>query len=210
MKNPYDVLGIDSSATIEQVKTAYKNLARKYQSDEFAGGPLSEHASKKMDEINEAYDYIIYSRTDEPKSESSYTYANTNYSSDYASDLQDIRIKIQEGRIDDAEIRLDGISPAKRTAEWYFLKGTVNNRRGWFEEAKKNFTIACQMEPNNSEYRAAFNSLNGSNSSTGGYRTSQRTRSHDRDSVGICGICETLICADCCCECLGGDLIPCC
>ena len=25
-----------------------------------------------------------------------------------------------------------------------------------------------------------------------------------------CDICNVLICADCCCECMGGELIPCC
>ncbi len=212
MKNPYDVLGIPSSSTIEQVKEAYRRLSGKYQSSEYSSGPLAEQASRKMDEINEAYDSIIYSRSDSQTSSgtnnsySSYTQANNGFTSD----LSDIRVKIQEGRIDDAEIRLDGISPTQRTAEWYYLKGSVNNCRGWFEEAKKNFTIACQMDPSNQEYRAAFNSLSGSNSTAGGYRTRQRNSKHDGDFGTVCKICETLWCADCCCECFGGDLIPCC
>ena len=210
MKNPYEVLGIDSSATIEQVKNAYRKLAQKYQSDEFSGGPLADNPAKKMDEINEAYDSIIYSRND-ADTENAYTYTSNSYTNgSYASDLGDIRDKIQQGRIDDAEIRLDGISPSQRTAEWYFLKGSVNNRRGWFEEAKKNYTIACQLDPSNDEYRAAFNSMNGSNSTAGGYRTRQRSSSSGSNTGDICKICEALWCADCCCECFGGDLIPCC
>ncbi len=208
MKNPYDVLGIPSSATIQQVKEAYKNLARKYQADEYASGPLAEQAARKMDEINEAYDNIIISMNG---GENTYHQSHEEKTSNnqYFSDYQDIRIKIQQGRIDDAEIRLDGISPTQRNAEWYFLKGSVNNRRGWFEEARKNFTIACQMDPANSEYRAALNSLNAS-SSTGGYRARQRASKFDRSTNSVCNICSGLICADCCCECMGGDLIPCC
>ncbi len=211
MKNPYEVLGIPSSSSIEQIKNAYKNLARKYQSDEYASGPLADEAKRKMDEINEAYDSIIYSRSD-LESDNTYSSAtNSNNANTYTSDLSDVRVKIQQGRIDDAEIRLDGISPTQRTAEWYFLKGTVNNRRGWFEEAKKNFTIACQMDPTNNEYKAAFNSLNGNhNYSTGGYRTRQKRERTGTDMGDVCKICQALWCADCCCECFGCDLIRCC
>lgn len=205
MRNPYDVLGIPSSATIEQVKDAYRKLSAEYRSDKYS----PEFSSKKMDEINEAYDNIIYSRE---SSSRSYNSSDNNYdssSAQYSNDYSDIRAKINEGRIDDAEIRLDGISPAQRNAEWYFLKGTVNHKRGWFEEAKKNFTVACQMDPSNAEYRNAFASLNNSFTS-GGYRTQQRSANTRKSDSGICDICSALLCADCCCECFGGDLIPCC
>lgn len=207
MNNPYDVLGIPSSASMEQVKDAYRKLAAKYQESEYSGGPLAGHAAKKMNELNEAYDNIVFLREGNQTNYRSYDSASDN-SSQYSSDFSDIRAKINSGRIDDAEIRLDGISPTQRNAEWYYLKGTVNHRRGWFEEAKKNFTIACQMDPSNNEYRSAFNSIN--NRTSGGYRTRQRTSQSGGKSDGICNICTTLLCADCCCECIGGDLIPCC
>lgn len=204
MKNPYDVLGIPSSATAEQVKNAYKKLSAEYQSDKYS----AEFSSRKMDEINEAYDTIIYSRETSGGNYNSSDNAQNSYNY-YSNDYVDIRSKINQGRIDDAEIRLDGISPAQRNAEWYFLKGTVNHRRGWFEEAKKNFTIACQMDPSNTEYKNAFASLNNSTTS-GGYRTNHRSANPENKSSGICDICSALLCADCCCECFGGDLIPCC
>lgn len=204
MRNPYDVLGIPSSATVEQVKDAYRKLSADYQSDKYS----PEISSRKMDEINEAYDNIIYSREN---SNSTYSSSDNSYnnSAQYSNDYTDIRAKINEGRIDDAEIRLDGISPTQRNAEWYFLKGTVNHKRGWFEEAKKNFTVACQMEPSNAEYRNAFASLN-NNFTSGGYRTKQRSANTEKSDCGVCDICSALLCADCCCECFGGDLIPCC
>ncbi len=198
MKNPYDILGIPSSASIEQVKDAYRKLSARYQSDEFS----PEVSSRKMDEINEAYDSIIFSRETANN--------NTSYSENTQnSDLSDVREKINNGRIDDAEIRLDGISPNQRNAEWYYLKGMVNYKRGWLEEARKNFTVACQLDPSNTEYKNAFSSVNG-NYTSGGYRTDRRTSESDKSSCGICDICSALLCADCCCECVGGDLIPCC
>lgn len=206
MKNPYEVLGVPENATDEQIKYAYKELAKKYSQNNYSSGPLSDIAQKKMQELDEAYDTIIMNRQGGYSSERTYgEQTNNNYSSHYTphSDYSDIRATIQNGRIDDAQTLLDGIPPAMRDAEWYFLKGTVQHRRGWLEEAVKNYQTACNMDPNNGEYNAAFNSLN--NSRSGGFRTERTT-----DKDGCCDICTGLLCADCCCECFGGDLIPCC
>ena len=44
------------------------------------------------------------------------------------------------------------------------------------------------------------------------YRTNQENYSGGSASGGcnVCDTCSSLILADCCCECMGGDLIPCC
>lgn len=62
MKDPYQVLGIQPSATDEEVKAAYRELAKKYHPDNYANNPLSDLAQQKMQEINEAYDAIIKAR----------------------------------------------------------------------------------------------------------------------------------------------------
>lgn len=211
MKNPFEVLGIAQTASEEQIKQAYRDLARKYSDDKYSNGPLLDVAQKKMQEINDAYDTIIlnrggvFSSTDTGR-QSTFGNQQSGYwqGGQSSSEYNDIRATIQNGRIDDAETLLDGIPPNVRNAEWYYLKGTVQHRRGWLEEAIKNFQTACRMEPANQEYSAALNALNRSRS--GGFRTG-------RTSAGGCSgcdICTGLLCADCCCECLGGDLIPCC
>ncbi|HBG56339.1 MAG TPA: molecular chaperone DnaJ, partial [Ruminococcaceae bacterium] len=68
----------------------------------------------------------------------------------------DVRELIMQGRVVDAEQILDGVPPERRNAEWFFLKGTVLYRRGWLEEAYGDLARACQMDPSNAEYRAAF------------------------------------------------------
>ena len=197
MRNPYDVLGISSSASIEEVKSAYKKLAAQYHSDDFQ----SPEVKKFMNEIDQAYDAIILTRF-----ESSNNYNNTSKSG-CPSDLNGIRAKIKNKKFDDAEMQLDSITSSKRTAEWYFLKGVICNNRGWFEEAKKNYTIACQMEPSNNEYQNAFNSI--SSSSNGGYRASKRQEYTGRNSSSFCNLCNALICADCCCDCFCDDSLCC-
>ena len=59
MKNPYEVLGVSKNATDDEIKTAYRNLARKYHPDNYVDNPLSDLASEKMKEINDAYDEIM-------------------------------------------------------------------------------------------------------------------------------------------------------
>ena len=55
MSDPYSVLGVSPNATDEEVKAAYRRLAKKYHPDL---NPGDERAAKKMNEINAAYDQI--------------------------------------------------------------------------------------------------------------------------------------------------------
>ena len=58
MTDPYQVLGVSPNASDEQIKNAYRELARKYHPDNYAESPLADLASEKMKEINEAYETI--------------------------------------------------------------------------------------------------------------------------------------------------------
>lgn len=191
MRNPYDVLGVPQGATSEQVNAAYKELLRKYTD---AG------QQNKIDEINSAYDTIIMGTPS--GSNSGYSYSGYSYG---AADYSDIRAKINANRLDDAQILLDGMPENSRDAQWYYLKGTVQQKRGWLEEAAKNFATASNLDPSNNTYKMAYNKIN--NARSGGYRTERRS---GKSGCSGCDICSGLICADCCCECFGGDLIPCC
>ena len=59
-KDPYRVLGIDSSATDDEVKRAYRKMAMKYHPDRVAGmsEEMQRNAAEQMKEINEAYEVI--------------------------------------------------------------------------------------------------------------------------------------------------------
>lgn len=58
--NSYKILGIDANATDEEVKKAYREMAKKYHPDKVAylGEDVRKSAEQKLQEVNEAYDKI--------------------------------------------------------------------------------------------------------------------------------------------------------
>ena len=54
-RDPYEVLGVPHGASEDEIKTAYRRLAKKYHPDLNPGDPT---AAQKMNEVNEAYDRI--------------------------------------------------------------------------------------------------------------------------------------------------------
>ena len=58
-KNPYKVLGIKEGASYDEIKRAYRELAKKYHPDRYQNNPLADLAEEKMREINEAYDALM-------------------------------------------------------------------------------------------------------------------------------------------------------
>ena len=152
MTDPYKVLGVSPSASDEEIKEAYRKLAKKYHPDQYADSPLKDLADEKMKEINEAYDTIVAQRKNGNRGGRAYGGGYNNVGPNGGSGFNDVRSYIMAGRIADAEQILNGVPPERRNAEWYFLKGSVLYRRGWLEEAKDHFSRACQMDPGNPEY----------------------------------------------------------
>lgn len=202
MSNPFEILGVSQNATDEQIREAYRFQARNLQ-QELDNNPGSPFVREKLEQLDRAYDEIIMSRSGSGSYSRSQT-ADSYRAYSAPADFSDIRAKIHSGRLDDAQILLDGVPEMNRTAEWYYLKGTVQQRKGWLEEAYGNFAAACRLDPQNREYKAAFDRMQ--NSRSGGYRTVR----NEKRGASFCDVCTGLLCADCCCECMGGDLISCC
>ncbi|MGN0676026.1 MAG: J domain-containing protein [Oscillospiraceae bacterium] len=187
MNDPYRILGIMPSATDEEVKLAYKSLMKQYSDNE-----------KKISEITEAFDAIMNMR-------------RGSFEQFAADGYTEIRHQLQNGNYNDADTMLEAIS--EKTAEWYFLKGSVCYAKGWLNDAYTNFSQACKMEPYNQEYSSALRHM--AESKSGFMKGSPNEQPVYSDGNRVCGcnacdICNGLICADCCCECMGGDLIGCC
>ena len=213
MADPYIILGVNRTDSDDDIKKAYRDLARKYHPDNYRDNPLADLAGEKMKEINSAYDEIQKSRAHrsaEGSGSSFYDFNEEFGSAGYSgtSDFARIRTMIQAGRFSEAEILINDIREENRNAEWHFLNGILCYKRGWYYEAQQNFQTACKLDPSNTEYRAALNmqkqnTQSYQHRSGRGYRTNQ-------GGCSTCDICTGLLCADCCCECCGGDLISCC
>lgn len=201
MNDPYKVLGVSRNATDDEIKAAYRELAKKYHPDNYADNPLSDLVEEKMKEINEAYETIRKERAGGSSSGSSGGYGG-GYSG--SGNFAHVRQLIASGRYSEAELSLDSMAQSDRNAEWNYLKGCVLLQRGAVYDAQRHIDTACYMDPNNAEYRNARDSMRGYAAGGGRqYRTTQ-------GGTNMCDICSTLICMDCLCECCGGDLISCC
>ena len=162
MNDPYQILGVPETATDEEVKRAYRELARKYHPDNYHDNPLADLAQEKMKDINAAYEQITKMRSGGRSGGNGYSSAGgySGYqqyggqSASGSSVLQQVRIAIQTGNISRAEALLANYSD--HNAEWNFLRGAVCYRRGWMDEAKRYYQTACQMDPGNAEYRQAL------------------------------------------------------
>lgn len=164
MNDPYQVLGVLESATDEEIKKAYRDLARKYHPDNYHDNPLADLAQERMKEINAAYEQINKERSGGGvrSGYGGYGYGGGQQqyrSSGTSSVLQQARMAVNSGDLSRAEALLANYSD--HNAEWNFLKGVICYRRGWMDEAKRYYETACQMDPGNMEYRQALNFMAG-------------------------------------------------
>jgi len=211
MKDPYSILGVSPNATDDEVKAAYRELVRKYHPDNYTDdNPLKDLAAEKMQEINKAYDDIQNMRSSRKSGASSggsYSGGSGGYSSDprYA----EIRRMINSRRYNDASRALFEIPTFDRGAEWHYLMSVILMGQGRPNDAMRELEIACSLDPENLEYQRAKEMFNTTSRGYGStyYGGTSRPRSSAADDA--CNCCTNLICMDCLCECMGGDLIPC-
>lgn len=158
--DPYSVLGLKPGASDEEVKRAYRQLAKKYHPDMNPGDP---YAAQKMNEINAAYDQIK-NPLKQTTTKNAYDpfqgwyqqeqRQQRSYSSE-TSEYQAARHYVQTGNYEDALHVLGTIPPSQRTADWYFLSAIANTNLGNRVLGYEQINQACRMDPNNPQYQLA-------------------------------------------------------
>ena len=198
----YEVLGVEKGASEDEIKKAYRKLAKANHPDLHPG---DKECEERFKEINEAYEQIQKQR----RAGSGYGAPRQSYygttSNGYSSadpTMQQIRLAIARGDISQAERLLNAVSD--HNAEWNFLMGNVCYRRGWLDEAKRYFETACRMDPENPEYRQALAAFNNRGYRPQGYQTVSTSCGND--------VCSNWCLAALCCNLLGGGgyfCLPC-
>lgn len=201
--DPYEVLGVPRDADDETIKKAYRELIKKYHPDKYVNSPLADMASEKTKEINRAYDMINGKNTDAGTGQGraggydpfrGYGQGGGRYTYNSGADsYMNVRALLTMNRVAEAEAMLGRL---QRTAEWYFLMGVVNLRKGWYDQGVEYIRRAVEMEPNNIEYRNALDNITRRN-------TSYTTRTETNTGVDPCGACPCW-CIPCCmpCDCM--------
>ena len=176
MADPYQILGVDRDATDEEIKRAYRRLAKQYHPD---ANPGDEAAAKKMQEINDAYDQIKNpekyrgpasggSQGYNPYGQTGYGYGpfgygyyqqQQSYSQKYAdSHLQAAYNYILYRRYREALNVLAQFEGVKG-AEWYYLSALANQGVGNQVTALEHMRKAVSMDPGNQEYLNALDRM---------------------------------------------------
>ena len=208
MRDPYSVLGVSQNASDQEIKKAYRELARKYHPDNYVNNPLADLAEEKMKEVNEAYEAIQKQRSGGggyQQQSSGYYQGGYQQQRQYGGGnptFARVRNLINMGDLNAAERLLQEVP--QKSGEWYFLMGSVAYRRGWLDEAKRYYETAVQMDPGNPEYQQALAMAEGRSA---GYRPA----GYSRVTTGGCDdpctrLCGTMLC----CNLLGGGGYFCC
>lgn len=204
-----ETFGLTADSTRDELKQSYLNLRKGYESKRFMSGSEGEEACAKIDELD-----AKYKEADE--------FLRQNYYSSNAETVYaEIAKMVETGNLDGAQAELDDIY--KHNGEWYYHQAMVFYRRSWLNEARDQLKAAVELDPTNAKYKESLAKMTAKMAQhqaqaepTRSYNGNPNGRSYSPNqqpqAVGCspCTVCNTLLCADCCCECMGGDCIACC
>ncbi len=177
--DPYKILGLEKGASDDEIKKAYKKMAKKYHPDLNNNSP---EAAEMMKKVNEAYDILInhksYSTSGSSNAYSSGGYGNSSYyqnqgnpfdwfsSFGYSSfDQRDFDARYGSGpsierakalynmrQFQRAMNELRRMPGSDRNAEWFFVSFLINSALGNISEAEADIRRAESMDPSNRKY----------------------------------------------------------
>ena len=204
IEDPYKVLGVSPDASDEEIKRAYRRLAKKYHPDLNPGDKV---AAQKMQEVNAAYEQI--KDPDKFRQQQNaggygggyydpfggYHQQQSYGSAEQGDSYQQAAFRyIQFRRYREA---LNALSNStERNARWYYLSALAHNGLGNQVTALEHIRKAVSMEPDNMEYLQALNIIE-----NGGSAYEQRAGNYGGFTMGssLCGNPILFFLAQLCC-----------
>ena len=165
--DPYKVLGVPSNASDDEIKKAYRALAKKYHPDL---NPGDKEAERKMNDINAAYDQIKDPQSRARTASGGYGQGFGGfggfggYGRSSADDSEPTAFRaamnyIRARHFQEALNALAGVAASDRNARWYYLSALANYGLGNRIVAMQQAQTACNMEPGNAEYQSLLAEL---------------------------------------------------
>ena len=226
MRDPYEVLGVSRDASDDDIKKAYRKLAKQYHPDV---NPGDRAAEEKMKEINAAYDAIKNGTANQYGAQGSsagqngyggysgfggygqggwqtYTWDPFRGWTAYGSQQQTSQDPEETNELRAARNYIAARHYAEalhvlsnisdRTAKWYYYSAIANAGQGNRILALEHARQACNMDPGNAEYETYLDELEKGGNS---YRQSggySQGMSLGRYCTSLC--CANLMCNLCC------------
>ena len=172
IEDPYKVLGLTPDASDEDVKRAYRALAKKYHPDL---NPGDQEAARKMQEVNSAYEQIKNPEKFRQQQHSQqgggygdpftgwydpFTggYRQQSYQQQTGDQYQQAAEQyIRFGRYREALNTLQ--SSTERNARWYYLSALANDGVGNQVTAMEHIRKAVSMDPDNYQYQQVLSQM---------------------------------------------------
>ena len=159
--DPYKVLGVSPDASDEEIKRAYRRLAKEYHPDR---NPGDEAAAKKMQQINAAYEQIKNPEKAQPNAGGyGYDPFGGSYQRTYSNESQGDAYQrsaynyIRYRRYREALNVLQNCK--ERDARWYYLSALANNGLGNQVTALEHIRRAVSMDPDNLTYQQVLSQI---------------------------------------------------
>lgn len=200
--NPYQILGIDSSATDDEVKKAYRTLSKKYHPDANINNPNQAAYTEKFKEVQTAYKTIM---DDRKKGFTNRNYGNTSsggytgyqFNGNDQAAFNEAAGFINAHRYQEALNVLEQIRT--KNGMWFYYSAIAMNGVGNNITAVEYARTAVQLEPGNLQYVLLLQQLQGGQRQ---YQAGQQTYGSPFGSMSFCYnliLCNCLL--NCCCGC---------
>ncbi len=211
MKEYYELLGVEETATDAEIESAYNALKEKYKEERWLDGERGNEAAKMLNKLDVAFESIKSSRGEK----------KTN--TDGQNAFEKVAALLKDNNLSEAQRLLDEFN--ERPAEWHYLQAVVFYKKNWSNDSKKQLEIAMQLEPSNQKYRESYNKLTAKKETANAGQDGRRAEGnpyqnpyssaphddYDSQQMGgnVCSncasFCFTYLCVDClfsmCCGC---------